>query len=116
VSLSLCDYRLNEYTNAISILQQAETLSLRIGYKEGLVDVYLQLSIIYDDFMTLSKAEDYAVKAFSIIDEDRNAFQYRRIAHAYKTLASVQYSLHQYQTCRYEVFFMTNYALTLEQL
>ena len=49
IGLSLCEYRLNEHTKAISILVEAEKISQKIHFKKGLAYVYLQQRISRSD-------------------------------------------------------------------
>ena len=112
VSLSLPYYQLYDYTKAISILEKAEKICLEIDYKKGLVDVYIQLAIIQDDFKRYTLAIKNILKAFDIIDEDRSAFEDHDLALAHKTLAAIYSSIGEYQKCRDNLEQARNYDIT----
>lgn len=100
VSLSLPYYRSYSFTKAISILEEAENICLEIDYSKGLVDVYVLLAIIQDDFKRYQSAMKNILKAFDIIDEHRSIFEDHDLALAHKTLAAVYYSIGDYKKCK----------------
>jgi len=97
LNISLVYRNVNNYTEALTCIDNAEKIALEIRDEKRLVETYLQYGFIYDDLGDYPKAEAYYLKIFDTILTHIFNYPLRFLSVLHKNLAGTYFALGRYE-------------------
>jgi tetratricopeptide (TPR) repeat protein len=100
INLAILHHHNSDYSQALSFLGKSLLIGLKINNEKRIVQTYLAYANLYDDLGQYSQAKEYTLKIFDTILSHIFEYDNRFIAIIHKILASIYFSLTDYEASK----------------